>query len=455
MQLSVCAMQGSWKVEHSAIFWRMIFPKDVKKHLILSLTHRSDYPSNEQRKRILDQANNVLTVGSNNIFFLDSLTELDLQKFYGAKTIDEIDAIRATDQELRGRTARFYEEAGGDRDKFLNLLEDQANFRKIRDRIRKDARSSAATQMKKFANDLREAYKSLDKSIEARIASLSEKSKDPQVFASQIQDQINERKKMKEDSDKFKDTLKAKFSPHKKSEYSQKMNQIVKEFLDEIKEKKIDFHEHNYQREEIVKDYVDNLNQRWTDKMSEFVDTLKADYDKEVIDRNVGLQSDYSITVSEIYWDDIRNTALDKTTNQESELLEKVNRERSRGRTVLDAVTNRFWGKDTQATENKRDEIKRDFSIRFWNEIQPGLEERYEKARAELSNQIDAMIKDVSEEDERILDGGIQDRDQRIEKLEEQKKRNDELEKRITRLKKKRKELNDNTSECIRVGSQL
>ena len=434
-------------------------PENIKRHLILVLTPRSSDFSNEDRERIVDRANNTLTIGLDNIFSVDSLTELDLQKFYGAKTINEINDIRGEDQQLRGRTARFYEEAGGNRNKFLNLLEDQANFSKIRDRIREGARSSAAIQMKTFANAMQEAYKGLDKNIEVRIASLSEKSKDPRVFVSQIQDQIDEKDRMERGHNEFKDTLKAKFFlGDENSSSSQKMNQIVRGFLDEIdenKEKKFGSHEHNDQREEIVKDYVDNLNQRWTDKMSEFVDTLKADYDKEVIDRNVGLQSDYSITVSEIYWDDIRNTALDKTTNQESELLEKVNRERSRGRTVLDAVTNRFWGKDTQATENKRDEIKRDFSIRFWNEIQPGLEERYEKARTELSKQIGAMIKDVWKKDERILDKEIQKLNQRIKKLEEEKEKNEELKKEISSLEDKRTDINKNILECRKVGSQL
>ena len=430
-------------------------PENVKRHLILVLTHRSNFPSNEQRNRILDHANSILTIGSDNVFFVDSLTELDLQNFYGAKTTDEINAIRGEDQQLRGRTAHFFEEANGNRSAFLKLLEEQANFREIRKRIESDARKSAAIQMRQFANGLAKEYGVLGNKISARIEPLKMEYKDPQFFASQIQDQINERKKMKENSDKFKDTLKAKFSPYKKSEYSQKMNQIVKEFLDEIKEKKFGSHERNDQREEIVKDYVDNLNQRWTDKMSEFVDTLKADYDKEVMDRNVGLQSDYSITVSEIYWDDIRNTALDKTTNQESELLEEVNRERSTGRTVLDAVTNRFWGKDTQATENKREEIKRDFSIQFWNEIQPGLEERYEKARTELSKQIGAMIKDVWKKDERILDKEIQKLNQRIKKLEEEKEKNEELKKEISSLEDKRTDINKNILECRKVGSQL
>ena len=34
----------------------------------------------------------------------------------------------ATDQKLRGLTARLYEEAGGDRDKFLNSIKRSSEF---------------------------------------------------------------------------------------------------------------------------------------------------------------------------------------------------------------------------------------------------------------------------------------------------------------------------------------
>ena len=436
-------------------------PKDVKKHLILSLTHRSDYPSNEQRKRILDQANNVLIVGSNNIFFLDSLTELDLQKFYGAKTIDEIDAIRATDQKLRGQTARLYEEAGGDRDKFLNLLRDQANFSKIRDRIREDARSSAATQMKKFANDMREAYKSLDKSIEARIASLSEKSKDPQVFASQIQDQIDEKDRMKRGHDEFKDTLKAKFFlGDENSSSSQKMNQIVRGFLDDIKKKEFDPNESNDQKAKSVQDYFENLNQNWIDKMSEFIGNLNADYQHEVADRNIKLQSDYPITQLETDLGSIWDAAFTATKSQIKEQLDQVDKKRRVNRRVLDVVTNVVFRirypkskvvRYSKATENERNKIWRSFPIRFEKKLQ----KRYEAAKIELTRQIDARINNVFEEDKRELDKEIQKLNQRIKKLEEEKEKNEELKKEISSLEDKRTDINKNILECRKVGSQL
>ena len=53
---------------------------------------------------------------------------------------------------------------------------------------------------------------------------------------------------------------------------------------------------HNDQKAKSVQDYFENLNQNWIDKMSEFIGNLNADYQHEVADRNIKLQSDYPIT---------------------------------------------------------------------------------------------------------------------------------------------------------------
>ncbi len=425
-------------------------PKDVKKHLILILTHRSDYPSNEQRKRILDQANNVLTVGSKNIFFLDSLTELDLQKFYGAKTIDEIYAIRATDEELRGRTARFYEEAGGNRNKFLNLLESQANFRGIRERIREDARKSAAIQMRDFADAMQRKYGKLDERIKARIAPLKKKYRDPRFFASKKQNQKDEMERMERDYKEFKNTLKAKFSPRdEKSGYSQEMNQIVKKFLNKIRVEEFDPNESDAPKAKSVQDYLEKLNQSWIYKISKFIDKLETDYQHE-IDRNVELKSDYSITVPEIDLGSIWDAAFNATQSEINEKLAQVDRERSAMRRVWDTLTKGYG-----ATENKKNEIWRSFPILFWKKIQPELEACYEAAKTELSRQIDEMINELCDAYKHEFDRKFMKEKQCMEDIKTDEKENEELNNKILCLKKQRKEINDNISECIRVGSQL
>ena len=225
-------------------------PEKVKYRLLV-LTHRSGQDE-DRNVRILNEAKRLHSeIGLDNIFFVDSLAELDLQKFYGAKTINEINAIRGENQQLRGRTAHFFEEADGNRSAFLKLLEEQANFRDIRKRIESDARKSDAIQMRDFAYALQDAYKDLDKIIEGRIAPLEMKYREPQFFASKKQRQEDKMKKMEGDYSEFIHSLREDFSTgNENNRYSQEMNQIVKGVIDEIKKRKFDSNDHNYQEEE-------------------------------------------------------------------------------------------------------------------------------------------------------------------------------------------------------------
>ena len=185
--------------------------------------------------------------------------------------------------------------------------------------------------------------------------------------------------------------------------------------------------------------------------MSEFIDKLNADYQHEVTDRNVELQSAYSIPdVPEIDLGSIWDTPFNATESEINEKLAQVDRERNAMRRFWDTLTKGYG-----ATENKRNEIWRSFPIHFWNEIRLELEELYEEAKTELSRQIDAMINNVCEEDKHKLDKEIQERNQLIKKLEKKKRENEELKKEISNLGDERDEIKKKISKCRKVGSQL
>lgn len=103
-----------------------VIPERVKGRLILVLTHRSQIDEDE-RERILDATKSYYPeIGTDNIFLVDSLTELYLREFYG-KTIDGVRAIRKKNSQIRRLTADCFEMAEGDINEFLSLLEAQAN----------------------------------------------------------------------------------------------------------------------------------------------------------------------------------------------------------------------------------------------------------------------------------------------------------------------------------------
>ena len=138
-------------------------PERVKDRLILVLTHRSE--KFDEHERILEETQRLYPkIGSDNIFFVDSLTELHLKAFYG-KSMDEINAIRRQDPQLRRLTSDCVEVADGNSNALLDLLEAQSNFTQIRERIERDAQNSASIQMKDFASAIQEEYEVLDQKI--------------------------------------------------------------------------------------------------------------------------------------------------------------------------------------------------------------------------------------------------------------------------------------------------
>ena len=274
-------------------------PERVKDRLILVLTHRSEKFYLGEDERILEEIQRLYPeIGSENIFFVDSLTELHLKKFYG-KSMGEINAIRRQDRELRRLTSDCVEEvevANGNEYDLLRLLEAQSNFSEIRERIERDAQNSASIQMKDFAGAIQEEYEVLDQRItERHIKPRKMKYHDPQSFASEIDKQKDEMKRMRSGYNKFTSELREEFSPRDmNSRYYRKIHRIVEKCRSEINKKEFDSNEHN---EKNVQSYLEKFHRDFNDKMTNLVDSLKADFKRRIADKNVEAQSDYSITV--------------------------------------------------------------------------------------------------------------------------------------------------------------
>ena len=273
-----------------------VIPERVKGRLILVLTHRSQIDEDE-RERILDATKSYYPeIGTDNIFIVDSLTELYLREFYG-KTTDEVRVIRKKNSQIRRLTADCFEMAEGDINEFLDLLEAQANFDEIRKRIERDAQNSASIQMKDFTTDLKEEYEVLDNNISARIEPLRKKYQNPQSFASEIQKQKDETERMRRDYNEFTAELRDDFSPkNRNSRYYEEIHQIANSFRNEINQKKF----RPGEKTENVESYGEKLREDYYDEMTQFVNSLESDFKKRIEERAIGVQSDYSITVPKV-----------------------------------------------------------------------------------------------------------------------------------------------------------
>ncbi len=428
----------------------------VKDRMILVLTHGSQSDENE-RKRILEATDSYYSkIGSDNIFFVDSLTELYLQIFFYNKSIDEIKAIRREYPEIRRLTADCFEMAEGDQNEFFRLLEKQANFNPIRERIKKDAQNSASIQMKDFADAIQEQYEALNNEMDAYIEFLKRENQSPQSFASEIKKQKCEMERMRIDYNEFTSKLREEFSPRgMNSRYYKKIDKLVKKFINEISMKEFDPNQHN---EKTILSYCEKLRQDFSDKITNFVDSLEADFKKTIVDRNVEAQSDYSITVPIIPLGKIWNTAFFSAQNEKNKQLDEVEKSKKSwsdywempfGTSILVIII------DIIKKEKIKDNIIKDFPQNLWDKVKGELKSNIIKGKTRLQEEIDAMVERFCDEYKYGFGGELKRRKQDMEDIEKKEKTNEELHGDILTMEAEKKSIEANIDKCVSVKREL
>ena len=410
----------------------------VKDRLILVLTHRSRQDENEN-ERILNEAERLYSeIGSSNIFFVDSLTELHLPKFYEVETMDEIKDIFIEDQKLQQLTASCYVEADNPY-KFLSLLEKQANFGRIRERIEKDAQKSASDQMKEFASNMGKNYKDLgDRIIEYIIEPRKSKYKDPQFFASKIQDQKKKIEKMENDYNKSISSLKERFSHcNVNSEYYKEIDQIGNDVNDEIDGRE-------FASEQDINSYVGRLCQDRSDKVNssvdslkkKFVDSLRSDA-RGIIGRDIEVKN--RITAPRIPVNKVWEKALNAADIEINRQLEEA----SKGFLSIFA-----WRKKRRIRESRPQQV--------WQEIQPLLKKQLERNETLLHRKIEHFIDKCCDGEYKLkFDEALREQEHALKKLQEKEKSNEELGGEISRFEKEKENIGDKIQICQRIGGNL
>ena len=413
-----------------------VIPERVKGRLILVLTHRSQIDEDE-RERILDATKSYYPeIGTDNIFLVDSLTELYLGEFYG-KTIDEVRAIRKENSQIRRLTADCFEMAEGDINEFLDLLEAQANFDEIRKRIERDAQNSASIQMKEFATDLKEEYEVIDNNISARIEPLRKKYQNPQSFASEIQKQKDETERMRRDYNEFTAELRDDFSPkNRNSRYYEKIYQIVNSFRNEINQKNFKPGE----EPKNVESYGEKLREDYYDKMTQFVNSLESDFKKRIEERAIGVQSNYSIAVPKVPLD--RNFWQRGVKAAEKKIKELVAKESAEGSCC-----------DSRSTQIK--EIEEKLAQMFWERIKIPFLTLSQEIETEVQQQIDRLINNFCDRYERQFNEELQKRQRYMESLEGDRRTNEELGDEISSLEAEKKTFEDSIKKCTQIAGEL
>ena len=432
-------------------------PKRVKDRLILVLTHRSDPKNEDEKERILDEAEKLYSkIGSSNIFFVDSLTELHLPKFYGVETItmDKINNILIADQKLNHLAAKFFTMAAGNPFKFIDRLERQANFRGIRERIKKDSQKSASNQMKEFASHLGKNYKDLGDRISERIIEpCKSRYKDPQIFASNIQNKRKKIDKIESDYEKSISSLMGYFSPCNSNGSNEYYNyNEIDQIVNDAKNSINNTDERIFSCEQDVLSHLEKVCQKHGDKTSNFVDSLEKKFvdslrveAQRITGKDIELQSRMSvprISVNNV-WEEALNIADKEIKRQIDEI------EGSRWRPfktlpfhILDYI--------------KKRSIRKSRPQQIWQKIQPLLKDQLEKNKTLLHKEIEHFINQCCDKEYKCkFDETIREPELALKKLQEEEKANDELAREISRLQKEKKNIDDKIQICQRIGGNL
>ena len=437
-------------------------PEKAKEHLILVLTHKYNSTDEESEELLAEIKKLYPEIGSDNIFFVDSLTELRLRELE-KKEMNEIKTILTKDLEIGKLISASFLNADNDKHRFLNLLEKQANFTEIRQRIKRDAQNSAFNQMKDFASTIQEQYEVLDTRISSRIDLLGDKYRDPQSFASDIQKQKNEMEIMSRDYNEFTRELREDFSPqYKDSKYYKKTNRMVNSFIDEINKKEFDPDEHD---KKTVLSYVMKLVEDFEYEMTKCVDLLEENFQKRIADKDKDAQNDYSIAIPKIALQDIFDRALKAT---EEAINKKLDAEGEVGDVVGGAFTGvlpaiRLLAIGGAVVEMiilvkkhfNRKKIEKTGLQKFWQEVQVDLVPYYTDYETQLQTQIDAMINKFCDEYKHEFEEDLSERQRFMKELEAERKTSEELSDEISTLETEKKRIEGNIKECEKIKGEL
>ena len=278
-----------------------VIPEKAKKHMLLVLTHKCDHDDEENEKFLAETHRCCSQIQPERVFLVDSLTERALQSFYDLKTWEDISEFRKqeskTHRSWRRVTAGAFEDAGGNRSEFFELLEKQSNMRSMKKEILRMSEKSLGIQIESLLGAIQELYAELAADAEARRDGYSLKLKDPQKFAADIKKQMEEMDELEAQSSARIASIQRKFDlDNPRQEFGKNLKKKVSEAEAEINGKE-------FSSEDTAKtadNFLMKINQDVDDSLQTLVGEMKSTFHQMIVEMETSLQADFNITVPKI-----------------------------------------------------------------------------------------------------------------------------------------------------------
>jgi hypothetical protein len=422
-----------------------VIPERAKRHMLLVLTHKWKRSDDENEKFLAETYKCCSQIPEEHVFLVDSLTERALESFHDLKTWEEISNLRKLPsnkhKSWKKVTADAFEDADGNRAKFIELLEKQSNMRRMKREILRMSEQSMSIQIGALLGSIQELYAELAADAEARRDSYGLKLKDPQEFAGAISREIEAMDKLKADSKERLRKIGREFDLNNPEQvFGKKLKQIVEPAIDEVNGKI--FYSHDTAK--TADDFLTKINQDIEDSLEDLVNEIKSAFQERIVDMETSLQADFDITVPKIplteLLEELRKAA---TTTVTVKVAGKSMRDR-----ILRFITFGKYG-----NENKKE--KQLDAERYFSSTKTSFINNLVEIKASVAESVKTKIERAREEYDNAVARKLDERKQFFGELTAKKLENDAIQKRFDEESARIKEAQLKIDECKRIRGDL
>lgn len=425
-------------------FIKNTLPNRQQDCLMLALSHASEEIPSEIEKIVCEARKLYPQIDSENIFAVDSLTELYRKQLSG-KTFEDIKLLRKTDKALKLCTAMIYEEADGDEDVFMELLEAQANFYNFRNRLKEFSACAGALQLKEFLRMLHDKYREIGHDLYIEKSDKLLKLKSPQLFLKEVRAIEQEITKLECSRKTFINKLNIKYDISSVgNDYYTKLQVVIDGFKNKVNEKRFEPQD----TKSSVDNYVEKILDDFSREIEVITDVIRNNIYSDIAKENDSDALAYTIRMPNINLNEIWTDATSYATRQ-SEKTEKIAKKGFLGVCVR-IVTLGKCGYE---------KIKKQYSTfeidKYWQKIQSDLYAKIEANRSSYAKLVVDITSSFCKNYSLEIDQKLDKRKCKLQDLKRDQTENNKLGNDVHIIQKKYREVKAKKNRCKLVKENI
>ncbi len=412
----------------------------IKKNMYLILTHRSKHILEDIEIKTEEISEIYPKIKKEQIFSVDSLTELYLKKIKG-KSMDEIEGLMDNDSHAEDLFAKAARKSKGNLADFIDYLEEQSNFRSAKKSIVEFSENALSIQLTNFVEEIKKHFIELQDATSEKIKACKNKFKDPQGFAKKIHQIREEMKKYELDLNRFIEEIGDEFNVNVNGSKSQtKLEEIFNKFETEINEKS----HADFKHIDNIKTYTEKIANDFLDTYEFFIKDMTNEINTKISEFNVEQEEKIKLNIPKI----VMSKIWQKSKKDSTETKQKEVDQKGAWGFCKRVFTFGICGKETKNyTEVNKEKL--------WENIRSQILNLIFKERKNISDSINIFIDSATKKYKKEIKKKMEDRKSFFLNLKNEKKSNEEFQKKIDSLNKQLCDFNENINKCNELLGEL